>query len=132
SNSFTVTAAAADHLAFVQQPTNTAAGATITAVTVQVLDQFNNLTASTANVSVAAVGPGAFTAASTTTAAAGPRRPTPHNPPHLRPDCARRARPHLRHLRGQRRGRGPLALPAAAHQHDGGRRHHPGRHGSDR
>src|SRR5262249_10101745 len=71
SNSFVISAAAADHLAFLQQPTSTTAGAAISpAVTVQVLDQFNNLTGSTANVTVAATGPGAFTAASTTTVAA--------------------------------------------------------------
>src|SRR5262249_14394038 len=44
SNGFSVTPAAANHLAFGQQPTNTAAGATISpAVTVRVLDQFGNL-----------------------------------------------------------------------------------------
>ena len=54
SNAFTVNATTADHLAFGQQPTNTTAGAAITpAVTVQVVDQFNNLTASTATVPVA-------------------------------------------------------------------------------
>src|SRR2546423_1778280 len=68
STSFTVSAAAADHLAFLQQPTNTTAGAAISpAVTVQILDQFNNLTGSTANVVVAANGPGAFSGSRTTT-----------------------------------------------------------------
>ncbi|MFN8531784.1 MAG: hypothetical protein U0670_24525, partial [Anaerolineae bacterium] len=44
SSAFNITAGAADHIVFVQQPTNTAAGNTITpAVTVQVLDVFNNL-----------------------------------------------------------------------------------------
>src|SRR5205807_1822706 len=54
SAAFTITAAAADHLRFLQQPTNTSAGVAIRpAVTVLVLDQFGNLTASTANVTVA-------------------------------------------------------------------------------
>jgi hypothetical protein len=67
STSFVVSAAAADHLAFAQQPTNTPTGAAITpAVTVQILDQFNNLTTSTASVTLAANGPGPFTAGSTT------------------------------------------------------------------
>jgi hypothetical protein len=44
SNAFNITAAAANHLAFGQQPTNTVAGVSIApAVTVQILDQFNNL-----------------------------------------------------------------------------------------
>ena len=50
----TVLAGAAAKLLFGQQPTNTARGATITpAVTVQVLDQFANLTTSTASVVIA-------------------------------------------------------------------------------
>src|SRR5205823_911894 len=44
SVSFLVIPAAADHLAFMQQPTTTVAGVSISpAVTVRVLDQFNNL-----------------------------------------------------------------------------------------
>jgi hypothetical protein len=44
SNGFAITPAAADHLVFLQQPTNTAAGATITpALTVAVVDQFGNV-----------------------------------------------------------------------------------------
>jgi hypothetical protein len=71
SSSFNVTAAVADHLAFGQQPTNATAGVPLSpAVTVRLLDQFNNLTTSTANVSVAAAGPSAFTATSNTTVAA--------------------------------------------------------------
>jgi uncharacterized repeat protein (TIGR01451 family) len=71
SNSFTVSAAAPDHLAFLQQPSNTTAGVAISpAVTVQILDAFNNLTSSTANVGVVANGPGAFTGGSATTVAA--------------------------------------------------------------
>src|SRR5439155_712636 len=71
ANSFTVTAAAADHLLFGQQPTTTAAGAAISpAVTVQILDQFGNLTTSTASVAVSAFGPGAFSGTSTTTVSA--------------------------------------------------------------
>src|SRR5262249_59690818 len=59
SNPFTVSAAAADHLAFGQQPSNTTAGAAINpAVTVQVLDQFRNLTTSGENVSGGGTGPG--------------------------------------------------------------------------
>src|SRR2546423_27604 len=54
-----------------RHPTTTPPGAAISpAVTVRIVDQFNNLTASTANVSVAANGPGAFTGTSTTTVAA--------------------------------------------------------------
>src|SRR5437867_2458540 len=71
SASVTVSTAAADHLAFSQQPTHTTAGAAISSVvTVRVLVGFNNLTTSTASVSVAANGPGAFSGASTTSAAA--------------------------------------------------------------
>ena len=44
SSGFDITAAAADHLTFGQQPTNTAAGSSITpSVTVQVRDQFGNV-----------------------------------------------------------------------------------------
>src|SRR5205807_896017 len=52
---FNITPAAATHVVFVQQPSNTQAGHTINpAVTVQVLDQFNNLvTSDTSNVTVA-------------------------------------------------------------------------------
>ena len=55
SSSFNITPAAADHLAFGQQPINTTAGVAISpAVTVQVLDQFGNLvTTDTSNVTVA-------------------------------------------------------------------------------
>jgi hypothetical protein len=50
----TVTASGADHLVFVQQPTSTTSGATIApAVTVQILDQYDNPTTSTDNVTVA-------------------------------------------------------------------------------
>jgi hypothetical protein len=52
-----VTPAAADHLAFVQQPTDTVAGAAISpAVTVQVLDRFGNLTTTSAGVTVSLSG----------------------------------------------------------------------------
>ena len=51
--SVTVSAAAANKLAFAQQPTDTVAGQTITpAPTVRVIDQFGNLTSSTAGVSL--------------------------------------------------------------------------------
>jgi hypothetical protein len=44
SGSFAITPAAADHVLFLQQPTNTVAGQTISpAVTVEILDQFNNV-----------------------------------------------------------------------------------------
>ena len=49
-----VNAGADDHLAFVTQPSDTVFGQTMTPpVTVQVLDQFGNQTASSANVSLA-------------------------------------------------------------------------------
>src|SRR5262249_5057507 len=54
STTVTVNPAAADHLAFGQQPTNTPAGTTISpAVTVRIVDPYNNLTNSTASVSLA-------------------------------------------------------------------------------
>jgi Ca2+-binding RTX toxin-like protein len=68
SNSFTVSAAAANHLAFTGQPSNTTAGVAISpAVQVSIEDQFNNVTGSTASVSLAPNGPGPFTSGSTTT-----------------------------------------------------------------
>src|SRR5205807_827990 len=70
STSVTVTlVAAADHLAFGQQPTNTVAGVAISpAVTVRVLDQYNNLTTSSASVTVAiGTNPGGGTLSGTTT-----------------------------------------------------------------
>ncbi len=73
SNSFNITAGAPDHLAFNQQPTNTASGTSITpAITVQVLDaQGNVATASTDNISIS-IGnnPGGGTLSGTTTVAA--------------------------------------------------------------
>jgi len=54
SNSFNVVAGAAAKLAFIQQPTTTTAGQTITpAITVQIQDTNGNLTNSTASVSIA-------------------------------------------------------------------------------
>ena len=67
-----VQAGTADHLVFNVQPSNTIAGASITpAVTVQILDAGNNLTTSTANVTVG-IGnnPGVSTLSGTTTVAA--------------------------------------------------------------
>src|SRR5205807_6136124 len=64
---------AATHLVFAQQPSNAQAGHTITpAVTVQVLDQFNNLvTTDTSNVTVTiGTNPGGGTLGGTTTVAA--------------------------------------------------------------
>ncbi len=46
SNSFAVNPATADHLVFLQQPTNTSAGQTISAVIVEVVDQFGNVISS--------------------------------------------------------------------------------------
>jgi hypothetical protein len=43
SNAFAITPAAADHLLFSQQPTDTPAGGTINPVMVQVVDQFGNV-----------------------------------------------------------------------------------------
>ena len=55
SSSFNISPAAANHLAFLQQPTNTVAGTSITpALTVQVLDLYGNVvTSDTSNVTVA-------------------------------------------------------------------------------
>ena len=68
----TVTAAAANKLAFGQQPTTTAAGASISpAVTVQIQDQFGNVTTSTANVAMAiGTNPAGGTLSGTTSVAA--------------------------------------------------------------
>src|SRR5262249_60348178 len=73
SSAFTITAAAANHLAFGQQPTNTAAGASLSpAVTVQVLDAFNNLVTTDASSVTVALGsnPGGGTLSGTLTVAA--------------------------------------------------------------
>ncbi len=73
SGSVTVSAAAATHLAFGVQPASTVAGVAISpAVTVQVLDQFNNLvTTDTSNVTVAiGTNPGGGTLSGTATVAA--------------------------------------------------------------
>jgi hypothetical protein len=72
SSSFIISPAAADHLAFGTQPSNTTAGQTISpAVTLRILDIFGNLTTSTANVSLAiATGPSGSSLLGTTTVAA--------------------------------------------------------------
>ena len=72
SSTFDITAAAAAKLAFLQQPSNTVAGVAISpAVTVRVLDAFDNLTSSTADVTVAiGTSPGSGTLSGTTTVAA--------------------------------------------------------------
>src|SRR3989441_161654 len=68
---FNVIAGAAAKLAFAQQPTDTAAGQTISVVTVQILDTNGNLTGSTANVSLALTGsPAGVTLSGTLTKAA--------------------------------------------------------------
>src|SRR5262249_53778459 len=73
SGTFDITPAAAHHLAFGVQPSNTVAGALISpAVTVRVLDQFDNLvTGDGSNVTVAiGTNPGGGTLSGTTTVAA--------------------------------------------------------------
>jgi autotransporter-associated beta strand protein len=73
SGAFNITPAAANHLAILGQPSNAVAGVAISpAVTVQVLDQFNNLvTGDTSNVTVAiGTNPGGGTLSGTTTVAA--------------------------------------------------------------
>src|SRR5207302_1838818 len=73
TNAFTVTAAAADHLAFSQQPTSATAGVSIAPPeTVRVLDQFGNVvTTDGSNVTLAiAANPGGGTLSGTTTIAA--------------------------------------------------------------
>src|SRR5207247_1582077 len=73
SASFTVVAAAAHHLAFGVQPSNAVAGVVVSpAVTVRVLDQFNNLvTGDSSNVTVAiGTNPGGGTLSGTLTVAA--------------------------------------------------------------
>jgi len=74
SSSFNITPASATHLAFGVQPTGTSAGATLSpAVTVQLLDTFNNLvtTDNTDQVTLGiASGPGSFSGGSTTSVTA--------------------------------------------------------------
>jgi len=73
SSTFNITPAAANHLLFGVQPSNTVAGVAISpAVTVQVLDPFNNLvTGDTSNVTIAiGANPGGGTLSGTTTVAA--------------------------------------------------------------
>jgi hypothetical protein len=72
STAFDITAGAASKLVFGQQPTNTTAGAAITpAVTVRIEDALGNLTASTANVTLAiGTNPGSGTLSGTTIVAA--------------------------------------------------------------
>src|SRR5207253_539330 len=73
SGAFNITPAAADHLVFGQQPTDTAAGTAISpAVTVRVLDQFGNLvTFDSSSVTVALFNnPGNGALSGTTTVAA--------------------------------------------------------------
>jgi len=68
SSTFNITPAPASKLAFAVQPSNTTAGQTISpAVTVQVQDQFGNLTGSTASVGIAILAnPGTGTLTATT------------------------------------------------------------------
>jgi hypothetical protein len=72
SNAFDITAAAAAKLAFQQQPSNTVAGVAISpTVTVRILDAFDNLTTSTADVTVAiGTNPGGGTLSGTATVGA--------------------------------------------------------------
>jgi hypothetical protein len=70
---FNINADQADHLVFVQQPSDTTAGQVISpAVTVEVVDQFGNLvTSDNSTVSIAvATGPGTFSNGSTLTVTA--------------------------------------------------------------
>jgi hypothetical protein len=72
SNAFDVSAGAPTHLAFLQQPTSSAAGATIApAVTVQLLDAFNNVSNVASTVTLAiGTNPSGGVLSGTTTAAA--------------------------------------------------------------
>lgn len=72
STGFNITAAGPSKLAFTQQPSNTTAGVAISpAVTVQIQDQFGNLTTDTSSVTVAlGVNPGSATLTGTLTRAA--------------------------------------------------------------
>jgi hypothetical protein len=72
SNPFSITAAAADHLVYAQQPTTAAsAAAIIPAVRVQIVDQYGNRTGSAAHVIVAlSTNPSAGTLSGTTDVAA--------------------------------------------------------------
>jgi autotransporter-associated beta strand protein len=71
SNSVSVLPAAPDHLIFLQQPLGSIVGTPLhPAVTVELLDPFNNLSTSTASVSMTVTGPGSFMPTSTTTVSA--------------------------------------------------------------
>src|SRR5207248_1378859 len=72
SSAFTITAGAATHLAFLQQPTTAAAAQALSpAVTVQLLDAGNNLVSSTATVTLAiGSNPGGGSLSGTTAVAA--------------------------------------------------------------
>ena len=72
SNAFNITTGAANKLVYLQGPTNTGAGASITpAVTVQITDALGNPTTSTANVTIAiGANPGGGTLSGTLTVAA--------------------------------------------------------------
>jgi hypothetical protein len=64
---FTINPASPHHLGFLQQPTTTPAGTAIKPpVSVQILDQYGNLTTSTATVGMTVNGPGGFAAGSVT------------------------------------------------------------------
>lgn len=71
SASFVISPADDHHLSITAQPGNVVAGFTISAVTVQILDQFNNLTTSTATVDITiGANPGTATLGGTKTLAA--------------------------------------------------------------
>src|SRR4029079_11999180 len=53
SNALTISAAAADHLSYTQQPSSANAGATLGTIKGGILDAFGNQTAATSNVTLA-------------------------------------------------------------------------------
>src|SRR5205085_2791429 len=72
--SFTISAAAADHLAFAQQPSNTVAGVAISpAVTVKLVDKFGNLATNdnSHQVTLSEIGRAASSAGGTATVSGG-------------------------------------------------------------
>ena len=73
SSAFTISAAAADHLSYTQQPASANAGATLGTIKVAILDSFGNQTSATSNVTLAikaGTGDPAATLSGTTTVAA--------------------------------------------------------------
>ena len=114
SNAFTISAAAADHLSYAQQPSSAAAGGSLGNVTVSILDQFGNLTSATSNVTLAIkAGTGDPAARSP---ARPPSRPSPASPPSAasrstRPQPATSSRHRRRPHRRRQQRRSPSARP---------------------